>query len=107
MAGYDYFLAPSKENKLKYKVKPNNLKTVGLENGKCFKEKDLAGRVTHPSHQHEAAKAQHWEAETMLPELSFLAEGSFLTSFSSYVVQWELPLLFSVLPELSDSSNLH
>lgn len=40
-----------------------------LENGKSFKEKDLAGSVTHPSHQHQAAKARHWEAEKTLPEL--------------------------------------
>lgn len=87
MAEYDYFLAPGKENKLKYQIKTNKLETAGLENGKCFKEKDLTGRVTHRSHQHKAAKAQHWEAETMLPELPCLAEEPFLTSFSSCVVQ--------------------
>lgn len=60
----------------------------------------------HPSHQHEATKAWHWEAETMMPKLSCSAEEPFLTSFC-YVVQWELPLLFSALPELSDSTNPH
>lgn len=86
MAEYGYLLAPGKENKLKYQIKSNKLKPVGLENGKLFKEKDLAGRVMHPSHQHEAAKAWHWEAEMMMPKLSCLAEEPFLTSFS-YVVR--------------------
>lgn len=72
MAKYDCFFSPGRGNMLQDWIKTHKLKIVVIANGKCFKDKELVGRVSHhilPTSTR-LAKGWHWEAVQELPGLS-------------------------------------